>query len=32
MEKIKIYTYSKLPEALKRDIILERPPGNANDN
>lgn len=32
MEKIKIYNYPLLPEALKRDIQLYRPPGNKIDN
>lgn len=32
MEKTKIYSYPLLPEARKRDVILVRPPGNANDN
>jgi len=32
MEKLKIYNYPLLPEALKRKIKLFRPPGNANDN
>jgi len=32
MEKTKIYSYPLLPEARKRDVILIRPPGNANDS
>lgn len=32
MEKVKIYKYPLLPEALKRGIKLLRPPGNKNDN
>lgn len=31
-EKRKIYYYPMLPEALKRKIILKRPPGNKNDS
>lgn len=31
-EKIMIYSYPLLPEALKRKIKLFRPPGNKNDN
>jgi hypothetical protein len=31
-EKRKIYNYPLLPEALKREVKLFRPPGNANDN
>ena len=32
MEKTKIYSYPLLPEARKRNVILIRPPGNANDS
>ncbi len=32
MEKIKIYNYPLLPEAMKRDFILAIPPGNLIDN
>jgi len=32
MEKIKIYNYPLLPEAIRRPIKLIRPPGNAYDN
>lgn len=32
MEKIKIYNYPLLPEALQRNIKLIRPPGNAYDS
>ena len=31
-EKIKIYHYPLLPECLKRDFLLIRPPGNKQDN
>lgn len=31
-EKIKIYQYPLLPESLKRDFHLIRPPGNKQDN
>ena len=31
-EKIKIYNYALLPENLKRDKPLKRPPGNKQDN
>lgn len=31
-EKIKIYNYALLPENLKRDRPLKRPPGNKQDN
>lgn len=32
MEKIKIYNYPLLPEALAREFLLAIPPGNKNDN
>lgn len=31
-EKLRIYNYPLLPEALARETILIRPPGNRNDN